>query len=171
MSNDMTGSPGRLCNHIIRAHAASFLAKKGNIRFCYGEYTEEMKRLGIPLFTEGEHESHYTTVYNERTFYFCMVSPAIDIRYNINLNHCYCQTRLFSRYLYQHYQQFENRQPIMRANLFQERYMRNQDVFVHVRLGDVEHFNPGYAYYETCLSSLLFHRGYLASDSPNHPIC
>jgi hypothetical protein len=51
MSNDITGSPGRLCNHILRALGASFLARQRNLKFNYGEYFSKMQQLGIDLFT------------------------------------------------------------------------------------------------------------------------
>ena len=168
----MSGSPGRLCNHIIRAHAAHFLAKKGNIRFCYGEYMSDMVRLGIILFTDGEDAtSNYTVEYNETTFFRSIVSDHIPVRYNINLNTCYCQTREFSNYLYQYYRLLENQMPIIRANPYNRRYRCNNDVFIHVRLGDVESYNPGYSYYDTCLRAISFENGYLASDSLDHEIC
>ena len=50
MPNDMTHSEGRLCNHIIRALAVSFIAKSRDILFNYGPYYDKMKILGIDLF-------------------------------------------------------------------------------------------------------------------------
>jgi hypothetical protein len=44
------------------------------------------------------------------------------------------------------------------------------DVFLHLRLDDAEFANPGLYYYETCLNSLQFKKGYISTDSPNHPI-
>ena len=52
--------------------------------------------------------------------------------------------------------------------------MNNNDVFVHIRLGDVADKNPGFEYYEKVLKSLKtnrYDRIYLSSDSPSHPIC
>jgi hypothetical protein len=46
----------------------------------------------------------------------------------------------------------------------------NNQVFVHVRLGDVVHTNPGLEYYKNALRQIQFTGGYISSDSPNHPI-
>jgi hypothetical protein len=60
---------------------------------------------------------------------------------------------------------------IINANIFKERINNNNDVFIHVRLGDVEHINPGYNYYDKLLSDLNFTNGYIASDTIDHEIC
>ena len=44
----------------------------------------------------------------------------------------------------------------------------SNDAFVHVRLGDVEDFNPGYNYYYKCLSKLKCENIYISTDSPNN---
>lgn len=43
-------------------------------------------------------------------------------------------------------------------------------VFVHVRLGDVEHRNPGYEYYKKCLNQINFTEGFISSDDVNNSI-
>jgi len=66
------------------------------------------------------------------------------------------------------------RSGIIKANPFQSRYENNNDIFVHIRLGDVVDKNPGFVYYEKVLKSLEikgYDRIFLSSDSPYHPIC
>ena len=43
----------------------------------------------------------------------------------------------------------------------------SDDVFIHVRLDDASHFNPGYDYYKKCLDNIKFENGYISSDSPD----
>ncbi len=52
----------------------------------------------------------------------------------------------------------------------------NKDIFVHVRLGDLLYdINPvknkyaDYDYYENIIDKIPFERGFVSSDSPNHP--
>lgn len=45
-----------------------------------------------------------------------------------------------------------------------------EQVFVHVRLGDVIHTNPGLKYYQNALNNLSFKSGFISSDTKNHPI-
>ena len=165
MTNDMTGSEGRFCNHIIRALAAHFIAKSQNLKFNYGEYYDKMKQLGIELFIGN-------ITYNSELKIPNNIIPYIScpLFKNINVNSSYFQTKEFSNYLYNYYQLAENRQSIITANKFNSRYSNN-DVFIHLRLGDVTHFNPGFEYYDKALSQISFENGYLASDSPNNDIC
>lgn len=170
MSNDMTGSEGRLCNHIIRAHAASFIAKNRNLKFNYGQYFDIMKQFGINLYTEGQMtyklEQNISDI-NVMT----NITSTIPIFRNIYLNKSYFQTKEFSNYLYNFYQNHENKQSIIDANKFRDRYNNNDDVFVHIRLGDVAEKNPGFSYYDKALSQLSYENGYIASDDLNHQIC
>lgn len=63
---------------------------------------------------------------------------------------------------------------ILHANPFMMRYNNNNDVYVHVRLGDVTgiHSLP-FEYYDTALSNLNgeYNQGYISSDSIDHSIC
>jgi hypothetical protein len=44
------------------------------------------------------------------------------------------------------------------------------DVFVHVRLGDVADRNPGFEYYKKCLDSINFESGFISTDDIGHPL-
>jgi len=46
----------------------------------------------------------------------------------------------------------------------------NNDLFIHVRLGDVIHTNPGLDFYRRSINSINYNNGYISSDSPDHPI-
>jgi hypothetical protein len=49
-------------------------------------------------------------------------------------------------------------------------YQNPDNIFIHVRLDDVQNLNPGYEYYKKCLESTSFNIGYISSDSPNSDI-
>lgn len=170
MTNDMTGSDGRLCNHIIRAHACSFIAKSRYLKFNYGEYYDKMKALGINLYIDG---TKTYKVEQKITQWDLMIyiENKIPVFRNINFNRDYLQTKDFSNYLYNYYKNPENQQSIIEANNFKSRYNNNNDLFVHVRLGDVSHLNQGFEYYDKALSQLSFDKGYIASDTIDHEIC
>jgi hypothetical protein len=169
MTNDMTGSEGRFCNHILRALGASFIAKKQNLKFNYGEYYNKMKQLGINLYIDG------TATYNiEQKIpnnIIPYISYDIPLFRNINVNNSYFQTKEFSNYLYNHYKNPINQYHIIEANKFKSRYNTNNDLFVHIRLGDVTHVNQGFTYYDKAISQLNFEKGYIASDSIDHETC
>ena len=166
MANDMTGSEGRLCNHIIRALGASFIARPQNLKFNYGQYYDKMKQLGIDLFNG---TMTYKTALNIPNNIMPYLSTPLFR--NINVNNSFFQTKDFSNYLYNYYQNSINQKSIISANKFNDRYKNNNDVFIHIRLGDVAHLNQGFAYYDEALSRLSFENGYIASDDLNHEIC
>jgi hypothetical protein len=168
--NDMTYSHGRLCNHIIRAHVASFIAKSRYLKYNYGEFYDKMLALGINLYTNG------TKTYKaSQKIHECDLMTYINIDYpitrNIELNTEYYQTKEFSNYLYSYYRKAENQSSIIEANRFKSRYENNDDLFVHVRLGDVAHINQGFDHYDRAISKLSFENGFIASDTIEHETC
>jgi hypothetical protein len=170
MSNNITGSPGRFCNHILRALGASFLARQRNLKFNYGEYFSKMQQLGIDLFTTGSMTYTSQQIITDNDIMMLLLKNIVFKR-NINVNYAYFQTKDFSNYLYNHFRAFHNQQSIIAANRFKERYNTNNDVFVHVRLTDVASKNQGFSYYDKALNSITFEKGYIASDDLGHSIC
>ena len=47
---------------------------------------------------------------------------------------------------------------------------KNDNLFVHVRLGDVTHLNPGLEYYRTAIKSINYTSGFISTDSFQNPI-
>jgi hypothetical protein len=58
----------------------------------------------------------------------------------------------------------------MDKNEFKERYANNNDLFIHIRLTDVEIFNPGIAYYIKAIKNINFDKLYISTDDPNNNI-
>ena len=164
----MSYSEGRFCNHIIRALAASFIAKQRNLKFNYGQYFDKMVSLGIKLYEGTMTYKNPQIITNIDIMNY--LRHNIPIYKNININTSYFQTKDFSNYLYNYYKDTNNQQSIIDANKFNSRYKNNNDIFIHVRLGDVEHLNQGFAYYDKALKG-VYENGYIASDSITHETC
>ena len=122
MTNDMTCSEGRLCNHIIRALGAHFISKNQNLKFNYGQYYDKMKELGINLFNG---TMTYNTVLNIPNNIIPYISAPLFK--NINVNMSYFQTKDFSNYLYNYYQKSKNQESIITANKFNHRYNKKSN--------------------------------------------
>jgi hypothetical protein len=58
----------------------------------------------------------------------------------------------------------------MDKNQFIVRYANNNDLFIHIRLTDVERFNPGIAYYINAIKNIKFDKLYISTDDPNNNI-
>ena len=151
---------GRLCNQIIRNLAVSQIAEKNDLFVEYSSY-EEMKKLGIDVFI-GTQKYEKTVPLTDNN-YFSIYDQTI--RYNLNPNNDYFQTKEIIQFLYKYIQSVKN--TIIEKNPFKVRYQKNNDVCVDIRLTQ---FNPGAQYYLNTLSSLSFDRLYLTTDDPTHPI-
>lgn len=155
---------GRLANRFFQNMAVHFIAKKYNIKANYlSEST--FNEIGIEFYKEGGIQTHTTPVkMDETTFMDILTSEKKDCR--IEYIFGYYQTKEFSLFLKQNM----DWDKILQHNLFKKRYNTNDDVFIHVRLGDIVHWNPGFQYYDSVLSSITFRTGFITSDSPSHPI-
>jgi len=82
----------------------------------------------------------------------------------------YFQSNECSHYLYNHLRSERIMKRIVEKNKFAQRYSANNNVFMHIRLGDSVQYTPGFKYFDKVLSSIQFDRGFVASDSPGHPM-
>ena len=66
----------------------------------------------------------------------------------------------------------DNSKNVIDVNPFKERYNANNDLFIHIRLGDVRHRNMGIEYYKYCIDFILKKQNcdkiYIGSDELNH---
>jgi hypothetical protein len=170
--NSTRETPGRFANQFIRNMAVHFIARHHNLPIDYAE-KEKMTALGVELFSgDGQYEQVYTV---DDSNFFSLIGGA-PLYKNIQLVHgTYAQTREFAMYLWDYFSTPTIQDQILQANQHRDRYQNNQDVFVHVRLGDVPHHNPGVKYYVEALQKAQsehgFSGGYLSSDTPDHPFC
>ena len=159
-----TGNNGRLGNQIIRNLAVSLLAKKHNLKVDY--YNKELiSNIGIELFSGSNTYTsmQYLTDDNYFTIYNCK-----DINYNVNPNNNYFQTKEIINFLYNYLHTDEIKINIINKNPYKELYNKNNDLFIHIRLTDVEHFNPGIKYYINAIKNIKFDNLYISSDDINN---
>jgi hypothetical protein len=160
-------SSGRFANQFIRNIFISLLAEKYGLDIEYSEQ-ENMNKLGISLF-KGKVEFSTTQSVSDDMI-LDMIEGKDRPTSNLTLNDsCYFQSKRHSLYLYNYLHSIQSQ--IRKANPFQDRYNSNNDLFIHIRLGDATQWNPGYEYYSKALSSITFDKGYISSDSLHHEIC
>lgn len=167
MSNDTRRAHGRMCNHILRNVICSELAKKHDLKFIYS-YEGEIKALGIELFQSGT-KYHKTIMYLHEN----SIKDYLN-RDEINFNLFACEEFYQGKYSANFVRNCLNKQRknIMEANHFKERYNNNNDVFIHIRLGDAIDSCPDFHYYDELLEVLKpYDKAYIASDSIDHELC
>ena len=166
--NSTFGSAGRLCNQIIRNVVCSKLSEKYNLKFQY-EYYDEITKLGIHLYTEGCYFHNNTIPLKDGDFHRFMYDE--ELKANIFTIKTFFQNEYFAKYFRKYFETDEIKSSIMDHNLFKERYNKNNDVYVHLRLGDVTEYAPSLEYYNQALSTLRFENGYISSETLDHPLC
>ena len=157
---------GRLGNHIIRNLAVSLVAKKHNLHVDYYNH-DLINKLGIDLFSgdnsynniEYLTDDNYFTIYN-----------IDELNSNLNPNTSYFQTKEITNFLYNYLHKDEIKSKIIDYNPFKERYTKNNDLFIHIRLTDVAHFNPGIKYYVNAIKNINFDNLHISTDDKNHNI-
>ena len=160
---------GRFANLFFVGMALSFISKNNNLFVSY-KNEEKLKELGIDLFHGNKTYEKSIQLKDENFMELIVGKPILK---NITIkNDVWCQTKEFAIYLRDYFDIPDNKNTIVKANRFKERYNSNNDVFVHIRLGDIIGlYNQPFEYYDKILSNLKFEKGYYSSDSIDHPIC
>jgi len=157
---------GRLGNQIIRNIAVSLIAERHNLYVIYFNHLS-IKDLGIVLYV-GIKKYNQSIILNDENY--MSVYHSDRIQSNLKPNDAFFQTKEIIQLIYQYLHRDTIQSRIIEQNPFRERYQRNQDVFIHVRLTDVAHFNPGIQYYRHAIQSVKYENMYVSTDEPDHTI-
>jgi len=163
---------GRLGNLFFINMCLHFISKKNNL-YCGYQFYEEIKQLGVELFIgEKTYDGTSTIPLSESNFFDFIVGDCINKNISI-VNNVWCHTPEFARYLRSYFYEEKNKNSIINNNLYKERYNNNNDVFIHIRLGDIidRDFCQKIEYYDKALSNIDFDNGYISSDSIDSYIC
>jgi len=161
---------GRFGNLFFINMAIHFLSMKYNLKFNY-KYYNKFKRLGIDLFI-GTNTYQESFVLDDRNFYDLICQKDYKKTNLMITNNMWCQTKEFTYALKYYFGKAKTKINIIKNNIFRERYSKNNDLYIHLRLGDVKsRINNVYQYYEKAISQIHFDNGFISSDDENSPIC
>lgn len=161
-----TKANGRFCNQIFRNIAVSLIAEKCNLMVDYVSI-DLIRLLGISLYTVGKNVHNDTVLLTDEN-YMEMYNNAQNITNNLNPNENFFQTKEISKLIHAYLKtQKEN---VILANPFKDRYLMNNDVCLHIRLTDASSHNPGAHYYIQTLAKLKPDNIIIATDEPTHYI-
>lgn len=156
---------GRYGNQIIRNYAAHLLALKHDLFISYKQ-SENVNKLGITLYC-GNKKYDHTQEINPKNYMNYLKQNTIDF----NINMCgFFQSHDISQQIFGYINKNNVKKNIISKNKFNKRYKNNNDCFIHIRLGDVEKWNPGFIYYDNVLKSFNCDNIYISSDTPEHNI-
>lgn len=161
-----TGNNGRLGNQIIRNLAVSLIAEKHDISVQY--YNKDLiYKLGICLYSGSKTFNHCQKLDDENYF---SIYNSDCVNYNLDPNKNYFQTKEISNFIYDYLHMDSIKNNIIEKNPYKMRYNANNDLFIHIRLTDVSHFNPGINYYLNTIKAITFENLYISTDDIYHPI-
>ena len=161
-----TDRNGRLGNQIIRNLAVSIIAEKHDLYVEYSSYNLIMK-LGIDLFI-GKRKLPDTIPLTDGNYLDTYARDSLNS--NLDPNNDYFQRKDIMDFLYKYIHSDVIKANVTQKNPFRNRYNANNDVIIHIRLGDVVHYNPGIKYYLHALSTINFENMYICTDDANHSI-
>ena len=161
---------GRFGNLFFVNMVLHFISKKYNLKTTY-KYYDKFINLGIDLYV-GENtykKNRYLTEIN----YFELMGKKTNFTNIIITNNSWFQNYEFCLFLEIYFNTEKVKNKIINNNKFSDRYNKNNDLFVHVRLDDIEKMssNKSFQYYDDLIKKHTFDNGYITSDTINSPIC
>jgi len=161
---DTTNCSGRLGNRFFQNMVVDMIARMYNLPANYG-YSEIFKKLGFNFFT-GSNQFELTILLTDENINYVLDGQTSGV--NIILSDVYFQNPETAKRIRENI----NKETIKNNNIFANRYNNNNDVYIHVRLGDLQDRNltPGFDYYDKVLSSISFENGFISTDSINDPL-
>jgi hypothetical protein len=143
---------------------------KYDLKFNY-KYYNKFKRLGIDLFI-GKNTYQESFVLDDGNFYDLICQKDYKKTNLMITNNMWCQTKEFTYALKYYFSKAKTKINIIKNNIFRERYSKNNDLYIHLRLGDVKsRIKNVYQYYKKAISQIHFNNGFISSDDLNSPIC
>jgi len=161
---------GRFGNLFFINMVMHFISLKLNLN-CRYKYFKKFEQLGVYLHV-GENDYQDTETLTDSNFLSLIHNNNISKQNILINNENWFQTEEFSYFLRSYFHIPYNKYKIINNNLFKNRYNNNNDLFIHVRLGDVENrIKNIHFYYEKILSKSKFITGYISSDSIESDFC
>jgi hypothetical protein len=151
-------SRGRLGNIIFQNVVASILSKKFDLKV--EEYIRETKckEIGCIFNREGKIYNHEEVEVNDHNFLSTLKKEKIN--YGLSVRGFFQKPEFVLDY---------KEEILSNFNLIYEN-PKNNDLFIHVRLGDLSATNSGMEYYSKAIESINYNKGFISSDDFDHDI-
>jgi hypothetical protein len=152
--------------------AFHFIAIKNNLNVSY-KYHDKFIDLGIRFYI-GKKTYKEVLLLTDANFFDIIKSDVkLEKNITIDIDHFFCQIPEFCLFIKEQFNDIF-KENIVKKNFFKSRYSNNEDVFIHVRLGDLKNdlsFDDNRNYYDKLLTDLSFKNGYISSDSIENDLC
>ena len=167
--NNTNINKGRFGNLFFANMYLHFLSIKYDLK-CNYKFQEKFKKLGF-LFNNGN-KMYNKNLLITKNNYLHILDNNYEPSNIIITNENWFQSNPFCLILQNYFNEKERKEQIKKTNIFRNRYGKNNDLFIHVRLGDISDKTQFlFPYYEKMLSSIKFNKAFISSDSINSPFC
>ena len=167
--NNSSIHQGRLGNIFFINMYLHFMSIKYNLK-CYYKQYKLFNQLGIN-FNRGEKIYKTNIFINDDNFLNILKSNTL-YKSNLIIQKAWFQNEKFCNILKNYFNLTNIKNKIINNNLYKSRYKTNNDLFLHLRLGDVKEITKTKInYYIELLSKIKYDNGFISSDSVCDPIC
>jgi len=168
-TNNTNGHRARFGNLFFLNMCLHLFSIKYNLKSSY-KYETEFNELGV-YFHKGSKIYSKNYLLTDYNFENLLESDASAKNVIIN-NDVWFHTKRFCTIIKTYFTENKLFSKIIEKNHYRDRYNNNNDLFIHIRLGDVENITKNlFLYYENTIQLIKFNNGYIASDNFDHEIC
>ena len=168
--NNTNTNKGRFGNLFFVNMYLHFLSLQYNLK-CNYKYENNFKKLGIYFNNTGQYTYNKNLLITE-TNYLTILKNKYEPSNIIITNENFYQNKEFCLLLQKYFNRIQIREQVIHKNIFINRYRINNDLFIHVRLGDVyDRTNFLLPYYEKLINNIHYNKAYIASDSIESSFC
>jgi len=161
---------GRFGNLFFANMFLHFMSIKYNLK-CYYKHEIWFNRLGI-YFNKGKNIYKKNLLVNDKNYMHVLKNNLEKV--NIIIKNAWFQSKEFSNMIFNYFNKYNLFEKIKNKNKYKERYDRNNDLFIHIRLGDIKNRLDNKIklnYYEKLLNNINYNVGYISSDNINDQMC
>lgn len=147
----------------------NIISMKYNLKCSY-KHVDQFGKLGI-YFYKGTNEYDKNLLITEDNFMHILTNKLEPCNVIIT-NNVWFQTNEFCKILYKYFKVEKVRNKIIAKNVYNKRYNTNNDLFIHVRLGDVKKQSyDSYDYIDSIISTIDYDEAYITSDNIEDEFC
>ncbi len=160
---------GRFGNLFFINMVVHFIAKKFNLKVNY-KYFDKYKKMGIDFYL-GFNTYDKNILITENNFIHIMQNLKDPCNIIIT-NDVWFQNKDLCILLKNYFNSRKIKKNVIEHNIYKDRYKKNNDVFVHIRLGDIQKETITISnYYIKLLGTIKYNKGYISSDSIDSELC
>lgn len=118
----------------------------------------------------GENAYESTAELTDENYFSLYFTGISKWKYNVNADKHYFQTKEITSFLLNYLRSYPAVYRYVYNNPFNDRYGNNNDIYIHVRLGDMINANVGAQYYLSVIKSIPHANIYLSTDTIDHQV-